>query len=91
MARTQKHLLADKLPRPDESRLSLSPEERSVLEVFRNYLMTPGKMLCLSGPKLDASEAPLAELTGKGLLVAESFRGGYSLTENGFEAMKDVE
>ena len=89
MAQMHKQQLTNELLEPDESQPSLSPEERSILNVFRNYLMTPGKMLCLPGPKLEASRKPLAELTDKGLLVAESFRGGYSLTEDGFAAMKE--
>ena len=91
MTRAKKQRVPNELPEPDESRLSLSPEERSVLKVFRNFLMTPGKMLCLNGPSLESSKAPLAKLTGKGLLVAEDFRGGYSLTEDGFEAMKHAD
>lgn len=69
---------------------SLSPAEHKVLGVFRRYLMTPGKMLCLGNSDLEALKAPLAQLTSKGLLVAERFRGGYSLTEAGFAAMKEA-
>lgn len=53
--------------------------------------MTPGKMLCISGSELEEFSAPLAQLNDKGLLVAESYHGGYSLTEAGFAAMKSVE
>ena len=81
----------DKSQEPDNSHSPLSREEHSILSVFRNYLMTPGKMLCFSSSNLEASTVPLAQLTDKGLLVAESFRGGYSLTEAGFAAMKDAE
>ena len=76
---------------PDNSRSLLSRAEHSVLSVFRRYLMTPGKMLCISGSDLEDFSVPLAELTNKGLLVADAFRGGYSLTKGGFAAMKDGE
>jgi len=69
---------------------SLSSAEYAVLSVFRTYLMTPGKMLCFTS-NLEAFHAPLAQLTGKGLLVAERFRGGYSLTERGYTAMQDAQ
>ena len=51
--------------------------------------MTPGKMLCFSGPELESFSVPLDELTNKGLLDEESFKGGYSLTVSGFAAMKE--
>jgi hypothetical protein len=73
----------------DASQFSLSDGEHSVLSIFRMYLMTPGKMLCFSGPDLDTHKVPLAELTNKGMLVVESFDGGYSLTDTGFAAMKN--
>jgi hypothetical protein len=78
----------------DESnlpRVQLSHPEHAVLRLFRRYLMTPGKMLCLSTADLEAFHAPLAQLTDRGLLVAETFRGGYSLTETGFAAMREDE
>lgn len=69
--------------------MTLSCEEVAVLGVFRTYLMSPGKMLCFSHQELKAFQEPLAQLTEKGLLIAEGFPGGYSLTECGFAAMKD--
>ena len=63
--------------------------ERSVLGVFRKHLMTPGKMLCLSGSDVQAFRVPLTLMTKKGLVVAEGPQGSYSLTESGFAAMKD--
>lgn len=75
----------------DSNGILLSVEEHSVLIHFREYLMTPGKMLCISGSELDKFNTPLAQLSDKGLLVAESYRGGYSLTEAGFAAMQDAE
>lgn len=70
-----------------KSDLLLSQSEQDVLDVFRKYLMTPGKMLCISNADLDSFKTPLAELINKGLLVEEKFQGGYSLTETGFDAM----
>jgi hypothetical protein len=74
---------------PDKLPTELSPAENSVLSVFRKYLMTPGKMLCFSGPELESFSVPLDQLTNKGLLDEESFQGGYSLTDTGFAAMKE--
>ena len=51
--------------------------------------MTPGKMLCFSGPNLERYSADLNRMTDKKLLVKEKFVGGYSLTITGFAAMKD--
>lgn len=67
----------------------LSPPEQRVLATFREFLMTPGRMLCFSGPNLASKKAALKMLTDKGLLVKEEFAGGYSLTRSGFSAMKN--
>ncbi|MEQ8784952.1 MAG: hypothetical protein RIC55_01580 [Pirellulaceae bacterium] len=72
-----------------ESPNGLSTAEHSVLNVFRTYLMTPGKMLCFGSADLDTYKTPLAQLADKGMLVAEKSRGGYSLTKEGFDAMRD--
>ena len=66
---------------------SLTSKEHTVLAVFREYLMTPGKMLCLNSPQLETLSEPLEQLTEKGLLVAEQRHGGYSLTEAGYNTM----
>lgn len=60
-----------------------------MLLTFRQYLMTPGKMLCFSGPNLERYAAELNRMTDKKLLVKERFKGAYSLTRSGFAAMKD--
>mgnify|MGYP002624473712 CR=1 FL=1 len=67
---------------------TLTPSEQSVLGVFRRYLMTPRLMLCFHGADLERYRTPLAKLVEKGLIVSERFRGGYSLTVEGFAAMK---
>jgi len=65
----------------------LSQSEERVLSRFREFLMTPGKMLCFYGPDLQLKKATLDLLISKDLLVKETFHGGYSLTKAGFSAM----
>lgn len=72
-------------------RLLLSTSEQRVLRTFRNFLMTPGQMLCFYGPNLKQNMATLEQLIEKDLLVKERFKGGYSLTRAGFAAMNDCE
>jgi hypothetical protein len=69
----------------------LSKSEQRVLRTFRQFLMTPGQMLCFSGPNLEQDEAALDLLTERELLIKEKFKGGYSLTPAGFESMNDCE
>ena len=45
-------------------------------------------MLCFYGPSLKQNKTALQQLTNKELLVKEKFKGGYSLTPDGFNAMK---
>ena len=66
----------------------LTSSEKRVLQTFHQYLMTPGKMLCFSGPSFERHAADLNRLNEKKLLVREKFKGGYSLTNRGFSAMK---
>ncbi|TWU28314.1 hypothetical protein [Bythopirellula polymerisocia] len=66
----------------------LTAAEKSVLDVFRQYLMDQGEMLCFHGPLWDKHHTSLRQLTERDLLFQESFKGGYSLTETGFAAMK---
>lgn len=69
----------------------LTKSERGVLRVFREFLMTPGQMLCFYGPRLKAHRTALRQLTEKELVVKEEFQGGYSLTPAGFAAMQEYE
>lgn len=69
------------------SESTLTSSERSVLALFREYLMTPGKMLCINSPKLEQLNEPLKQLTKRGLLNSEQRHGGYSLTEKGYQTM----
>jgi hypothetical protein len=55
---------------------------------FRRFLMTPGHMLCFHGPNLKKHKDALQKLSDKGLVVKESFRGGYSLTRAGYAVMR---
>ena len=67
----------------------LSTSEQRVLRTFKQFLMTPGQMLCFYGPNLEQSDAALELLIDKELLVKEKFKGGYSLTRAGFAAMNE--
>jgi len=44
-------------------------------------------MLCFSGPDLERNRAALRQLTEKEMLIEEQFKGAYSLTHSGREAM----
>jgi hypothetical protein len=48
-------------------------------------------MLCFGTSDQEDFSIPLADLTKRGLLIAERFRGSYSLTEDGFRAMKELD
>jgi len=72
-------------------RILLSTSEQRVLRTFRRFLVNPGQMLCFSGPNLMQDKATLELLTDKELLVKEKLKGGYSLTQSGFAAMKECE
>ncbi|TWT67636.1 hypothetical protein Pla123a_41920 [Posidoniimonas polymericola] len=66
----------------------LSPSEQKTLATFRQFLMTPNKMLCFWGPALERHRDGLSKLEDKELVVPEGRAGGYSLTRSGFEAMR---
>ena len=67
---------------------ALSNPERRVLKAFREFLITPGQMLCFYGPNLSKNKAALQQLTEKKMLVKEDFPGAYTLTNSGYEAMR---
>lgn len=67
----------------------MSTLDQSALKRFRDYLIEPGEMLCFDGPTLDEHLTSLQQLTAEGLLTKESFKGGYCLTQAGFDAMND--
>jgi hypothetical protein len=58
------------------------------MKTFRQFLVSPGEMLCFSGPDLAKNRTGLQQLTEKKLLEKEQFKGGYSLTPAGFAVMK---
>ncbi|MEW4564943.1 hypothetical protein AB1K70_20625 [Bremerella sp. JC770] len=66
----------------------LTEGEKKVLRTFRQYLMDPGRMLCFTGPMLATHSKSLTKLVKREYLVPESFKGAYSLTQSGFEAMR---
>ncbi|MCA9199626.1 MAG: hypothetical protein KDA87_18925 [Planctomycetales bacterium] len=66
----------------------LSSPERRVLKAFRQFLVSPGQMVCFYGPKLKEYSGALKTLTEKDFVVKEQFKGAYSLTPAGFAAMK---
>ena len=72
-------------------RIALAKRERFILGVFREYLMTPGKMLCLSQLDRKFYGKSLANLVTKKLLIAECYKNGYSLTASGYQAMRDCQ
>lgn len=69
----------------------LTVAERRVLDTYQQYLITPGQMLCFSGPNFERDEKTLEIMSGKKLLTKESFGGAYSLTRSGFVAMNGCE
>ncbi len=70
--------------------LQLSVGELNILAVFRKYLMTPGRMLCLNNTDIGTMKRSLDKLIAAGLLIPEEFKGSYSLTRSGFKAMKEL-
>ena len=65
----------------------ISASEKDVLQVFRSYKITTGELLCFSGPNLQKHEAGLKKLAVRKMLIKERFKGAYSLTASGYEAM----
>ena len=66
----------------------LTPAERAALRAFQKFLATPEQMICFFGPTLEKHGAALERLTKKHLLVKENFKGAWSLTVAGYQAMK---
>ena len=65
----------------------LTNSERRALKYFRQFMVSPGQMLCFYGPDLKKHGAALKRLTDREMLIKEKFKGGYSLTETGYHAM----
>lgn len=66
----------------------LSTSEQNALNVFRTFRVSSGEMLCFYGPDLKKHKPALSALVRKGVLVAERFTGGYSLTASGVRVMQ---
>ncbi len=66
----------------------LSTPEQTIMQTFRQFGMTPNKMLCFYGQDLEGKEKALDSLVEKNLLVREKFRGAYSLTSAGYAQMR---
>ena len=66
----------------------LSDAEKSVLNIFHDYLMEPGEMLCFHASSKQHRQS-LRRLIERRLVVKEQFAEGYSLTESGYIAMRD--
>lgn len=75
---------------PITSEQTFTKSEQNVLKTFREFLMRPGQMLCFYGPELERYRNALKGLTERRLLVKERFKGAYSLTQEGFAAMRTV-
>lgn len=70
--------------------LNLNPDEVEVLETFAKYLMPAEQMLCLSNSDIPATKRALEQLIGRGLLTANTFKGGFSLTIEGVSTMQKL-
>lgn len=75
------------LPTEMMTQRTLSDDDHKVLSIFKRYLMTAGKMLCLNSSDISLYRSSLSDLVNDGFLVAEETNGGYSLTASGFQAM----
>ena len=67
----------------------LSRSERSVLAVFRTFLVHSGEMICFTAPQLQKYSHALTMLAKKNLVLRERCAGGYSLTHAGFAALME--
>lgn len=68
----------------------LTEGEVRVLAIFKRYLMVPGQMLCLNNADIVSLQLVLEGLVHSGLLVSEDFKGSYSLTQTGYQAMNTL-
>lgn len=72
-----------------QEKILLSSSEQAVMEVFREFRVAPGEMLCFQNLILAKHRSSLRQMIDKGLLVEEAPKGSYSLTQAGFVAMKN--
>ncbi len=81
---------ADTIVSVSGNSVRLTVGEINILAVFRKYLMTPGRMLCLNNTDIGTMKRSLDKLIASGLLIPEDFKGSYSLTRSGFQAMNEL-
>jgi hypothetical protein len=74
----------------DGGEVQLTVGEVNILAVFKKYLMTPGRMLCLNNTEIGTMKRSLDKLIAAGLLTPEDFKGSYSLTRSGFNVMNEL-
>ncbi len=68
--------------------IELSDLEQRVMSVFCRYLMTPGQMLCFKPQEQVTFKEGLKCLLERGYVVSEATTGAFSLTPEGYSAMK---
>ena len=66
----------------------LSNPERRVLSIFREFQVGPNQMLCFNSQQVKSYRHAFKLLMEKGYLIREEFSGAFSLTHDGFAAMK---
>ncbi|MAT73189.1 MAG: hypothetical protein CMJ58_27195 [Planctomycetaceae bacterium] len=66
----------------------LTDSESAVMDVFREFLVGPGEMVCFPTPLAEKHAASLKRLTQRDYLTKEEFAAGYSLTAAGYRAMR---
>lgn len=67
----------------------LSKTELQLLAIFRRFQVGPSQMLCFNSQQLKTHKKAFEILMEKGYLVRETFGGAFSLTRDGFAAMKN--
>ncbi len=68
----------------------LTTSEQSVLHIFEQFLVQSGEMLCFQGPLMKKHRVGLGRLANRGMILRERSAGGYSLTDSGFTAMRQL-
>ena len=66
----------------------MTKNERAVLRRFRTFLVLPNQMLCFNSDDRERFRLAFRTLIERDYLVKEQFKDAYSLTREGFAAMK---
>ena len=85
---SSQRVASNQLTAEDET---LSKVEVRVLTTFRQYMIRPGQMLCFDGQSFKKNRRALKILSDRGLLIEETFKGAYTLTEDGFRAVQKMD